>query len=125
MTGRVVSVKMKNTVAVLVTGRATHPLYKKTYVRSKKYLADSNSLEVKLGDIVEMIKVRPISKNKHWKITKVVGRSLKEIAAEQLQEKGAEIISEVMPEPVKEVKKENNTEVQVEPKKRSRTASKK
>lgn len=88
---------MKNTVAVLVTRTARHPLYKKTYIRSKKFLAE-DSLGVKLGDIVELVKVRPISKNKHWKVTKVIGQSLEEVVSQQLQEKGEELISEVMPE---------------------------
>ncbi len=97
MVGRVVSIKMKNTVTVLVTRTAKHPLYKKTYVQSKKYLAN-NSVEVKPGDMVEIIKVRPISKNKHWQVVKVIGRSVEEIVSEQLQKKGAEEIAEVMPE---------------------------
>ncbi len=97
MIGRVVSTKMKHTATVIVTKTAKHPLYKKTYIQSKKYLVD-DELGVSLGDIVDFIKVKPISKNKHWKITKVVGKSIKEIVSEQLQEKGKEIISEVMPE---------------------------
>lgn len=97
MIGRVVSIKMKNTAAVLVTRKATHPMYKKTYVRSKKYLAQDD-LGVKMGDIVELEKVRPISKNKHWRITKKVGRSLEEIVKEQLEGNVAEVISEIMPE---------------------------
>lgn len=97
MVGRVVSTKMKHTATVVVTRTARHPLYKKTYVQSKKYLA-GDLLGVHLGDIVEIVKVRPISKNKHWKVTKVVGQSMREIMSEQLQEKGEEIIAEVMPE---------------------------
>ena len=97
MLGRVVSTKMQHTATVVVTKTAKHPLYKKNYVQSKKYLVD-DELGVSLGDIVDFIKVKPISKNKHWKITKVVGKSIKEIVSEQLQEKGKEIISEVMPE---------------------------
>lgn len=97
MIGRVVSTKTKNTATVLVERQAKHPLYKKTFIRSKKYLAD-DQLTVKMGDIVEIVKVRPISKNKHWKITKVLGRSLTEIAEQHLKEKGEEIIAEVMPE---------------------------
>lgn len=97
MVGRVVSIKMEKTVTVLVTRTAVHSLYKKTYMRSKKYLA-ADDLGVKLGDIVEIEKIRPLSKNKHWKVTKVIGRSMEELVSEHLQEKGEEIISEVMPE---------------------------
>lgn len=97
MIGRVISTKLKNTTTVLVERTAVHPLYKKSFVRSKKYLAD-DEVGVKDGDIVEIIKTRPISKNKHWKIVKVLGRSLAEIAEQQMKEKAEEVIAEVMPE---------------------------
>ncbi len=97
MTGRVISTKLKNTATVLIERIAKHPLYKKTYIRSKKYLVDS-SIDIKDGDIVEFVKCKPISKNKHWKITKVLGRSLAEIAEQKLKEQAEELIAEVMPE---------------------------
>ena len=97
MTGRVVSTKMQKTAVVLIERTAVHPLYKKTFRRSKKYLVD-DPIGVKDGDIVEIIKISPVSKNKHWRITKVVGKNLAEIAEEKLKAAAEEIISEVMPE---------------------------
>jgi len=97
MIGRVVSTKMHKTAAVLVERMAKHPLYKKTFVRSKRYLVD-DSLGVKMGDMVEIVKVRPISKNKHWSITKVVGKNLTEITEEKLKAEAEKIVKEVMPE---------------------------
>lgn len=97
MTGRVISTKLKNTATVLVERMAMHPLYKKTFIRSKKYLVETNQ-DIKEGDIVEFIKCRPISKRKTWKITKVLGRSLTEIAEEKLKQQAEEVISKVMPE---------------------------
>lgn len=97
MTGRIVSIKMNRTVAVVVTNTVTHPLYKKSFTRSKKYLAD-DQLGVKMGDIVELEKIRPISKRKHWKVVKVVGRNIEEIVSEQLKEAAKKQISEIMPE---------------------------
>lgn len=97
MIGRVVSVKTKNTVVVLVEGIKTHPLYKKSFLRSKRYLVD-DPVGVKLGDLVEVNKIKPISKLKHWKIEKVVGRNIEEIVEEELKEKAAEVVAEVMPE---------------------------
>lgn len=97
MIGRVVSTKMKNTAVVLVERMAKHPLYKKTYIQSKRYLVDA-SIDVKDGDVVEIVKVRPISKNKHWKIVKVVGKNLAEITEEKLKAQAEEVIAEVMPE---------------------------
>ena len=101
MNGRVVSIKMNQTAVVIVTRVATHPLYKKSFTRSKKYLVD-DQLGLKLGDIVEVEKIRPISKRKHWRAVKVVGRSIEEMVSEQLQEAASEAIAEVMPEEVEE-----------------------
>lgn len=103
MIGRVVSTKMKNTATVLVERTAMHPLYKKTYVRSKKYLVDTKD-EVALGDIVDFIKCQPISKNKHWRVTKVLGKSFTEIAEEELKKEAEDVISKVMPEEKEESK---------------------
>lgn len=97
MIGRVVSVKMAKTAVVLVESRKTHPLYKKSYKSSKRYLVD-DQLGVKLGDIVDVQKIRPVSKNKHWKVLKVIGRNIEEIVEEELKETAAEAMAEVMPE---------------------------
>lgn len=102
MIGRVVSTKMQKTAVVLIDSRKTHPLYKKSYVWSKKYLAH-DELGVKLGDIVEIVKIRPISKRKHWNVTKVVGSDFVAIATEHLKEGAEEAIAEVLPEePIEE-----------------------
>ena len=97
MIGRVVSAKSKGTVTVLIDRVVTHPLYEKTYKQSKKYLVD-DQVGVKVGDIVDIINCKPVSKNKHWKVTKVVGRDFVEIAQEHMKEKAQEAIAEVMPE---------------------------
>ncbi len=65
MIGRVVSDKTDKTVTILVESRKTHPLYKKTYAWSKKYLVH-DELGAKEGDVVSIIPTRPISKRKRW-----------------------------------------------------------
>lgn len=70
MIGRVVSTKLKNTVTVLVERQSVHPLYKKAFKRSKKYLAH-DPIGVKEGDLVEVVKIVPISKRKHFRVVKV------------------------------------------------------
>ena len=97
MIGRVVSIKLLKTVTVLVERVARHPLYKKTYVQSKKYLVN-DSIGVEIGDIVDFVSCKPISKNKHWKITKVLGKNVAKIAEADLKKKAEEVISQVMPE---------------------------
>jgi small subunit ribosomal protein S17 len=69
--GTVVSDKMTNTVVVEVRKMWTHPLYKKTISRTKKYLAH-DELGAKIGDGVEFVEVKPISKRKRFKVTKII-----------------------------------------------------
>jgi small subunit ribosomal protein S17 len=111
MIGRVVSVKTKNTATVLVTSRKTHPLYKKSYVYSKRYLVD-DQLGVTLGQIVEIVPCRPISKMKTWTVTKVVGRDMEAIIKEELKEAAKEAIEEVMPVQVEQEAVDNNEAVE-------------
>ncbi|MBI2196286.1 mitochondrial small ribosomal subunit protein uS17m [Candidatus Daviesbacteria bacterium] len=106
MIGRVVSTKMNNTATVLVEREARNPLYKKTYVQTKKYLVDT-IVTVKDGDMVEIVKVRPVSKNKHWKVVKVVGKDLEAITEEKLKAAAEQTIAEVMPEEKEESRVEN------------------
>lgn len=101
MIGRVVSLKMKNTAVVLVERIAMNFLYKKTFTRSKRYLVD-DLIGVKMGDLVEIINVKPVSKNKHWRIIKVVGKNLEEITEAALKKQAEEVIAEIMPEKEKE-----------------------
>ncbi len=98
MIGRVVSIKSAKSATVIVERKATHPLYKKTYKQSKKYFVD-DSIGVKLGEIVDFINCKPVSKNKHWRITKVLGKNLTEIVKEELKKEAEHLISEVMPQP--------------------------
>lgn len=102
MIGRVVSNKMEKSAVVLLEFSVKHPLYQKAFKRSKKYLVD-DSIGVKVGDIVEFIKIRPISKNKHWKITKVLGQNFAEIAQVQLKAQAEKQIEEVMPDEKEEI----------------------
>ncbi|GHF64263.1 small subunit ribosomal protein S17 [Deinococcus metalli] len=73
-TGVVVSDKADKTVSVKVERRFAHPLYGKVVTRSHKYAAHDEKNEYKVGDRVEIIAVRPISKTKTWKVTKLIER---------------------------------------------------
>ncbi|ADY25573.1 30S ribosomal protein S17 [Deinococcus proteolyticus MRP] len=72
--GTVVSDKADKTVSVKVERRFAHPLYGKVVTRSKKYAAHDEQNEYRIGDRVEIIAVRPISKNKTWKVTRLIER---------------------------------------------------
>lgn len=66
--GVVVSDKMDKTIVVSVSRFIKHPLYGKFYKVSKKYKAHDAENKYKTGDKVEMIEVRPISKDKRFKV---------------------------------------------------------
>jgi len=66
--GVVVSDKMQKTVVVSVSRLIKHPLYGKFYKVSKKYKAHDENNEHKIGDTVEIIETRPISKDKKFKV---------------------------------------------------------
>jgi small subunit ribosomal protein S17 len=64
--GVVTSSKQNKTVTVEVERRFTHPLFKKTVRRTKKYHAHDENNECKVGDRVWIEETRPISKTKTW-----------------------------------------------------------
>lgn len=97
MIGRITSNKQIKTATVLVERTKTDRLYHKSYTRGKKYSVD-DQIGVKIGDLVEIVKVAPVSKTKHWRIVKVVGRNIEEVVSEQLQQAAEELVAEVMPE---------------------------
>ncbi|KAB2912993.1 MAG: 30S ribosomal protein S17 [Hyphomicrobiaceae bacterium] len=68
--GVVVSDKNAKTVVVEVERRYTHPLFKKTVRRSKKFHAHDEDDTFKVGDIVRIQESAPISKNKRWVVLK-------------------------------------------------------
>lgn len=70
--GTVVSDKCDKTVLVKVDQIKTNEIYKKKYKTNKKYLVHDESNQYKIGDIVEFTSCKPISKNKHWIVTKIV-----------------------------------------------------
>ncbi len=69
--GQVVSDKMDQTVVVLVRRKVSHPFYGKVIVKRKRLYAD-NKIGSKLGQLVEIKEVRPISKTKRFKVVKII-----------------------------------------------------
>ncbi len=69
--GNVIRDSKENTSSVLVERLWEHPVYKKRIKRSTKYLVHTE-LDVKKGDVVKIAESKPISKNKRWKIVKII-----------------------------------------------------
>ncbi|UCE72611.1 MAG: 30S ribosomal protein S17 [Nitrospiraceae bacterium] len=73
-TGEVISDKMQKTVVVAVTNLTQHPLYKKTIKKVAKFKAHDEENTCKMGDTVSIIESRPLSKDKRWRVLKVIER---------------------------------------------------
>lgn len=70
--GTVVGDKMAKTISVLVVRAQMHPKYKKQYKISKKYKVHDPKKEAKVGDQVIFEECRPISRDKKWRLIKIV-----------------------------------------------------
>ncbi|MCK5433501.1 MAG: 30S ribosomal protein S17 [Gammaproteobacteria bacterium] len=75
VTGEVVSNKMDKTISVQVSRKVKHPLYEKYIKRSTKFMAHDENNECNEGDVVVIEASRPLSKNKSWKLQKVVSKT--------------------------------------------------
>lgn len=71
-TGIVTSDVQDKTIVVTVTRRETHPIYGKQYTVSRKFAAHDEKNEAHVGDKVEISETRPVSKNKSFKLERVV-----------------------------------------------------
>ena len=73
--GIVVSNKMQKSIVVKIENRYPHPIYSKTLIKTKKYLAHDEHEECNIGDEVLLEECRPLSKKKCWKLVKVLSKS--------------------------------------------------
>lgn len=73
--GRVVSDAAEKTVTVTVERRFAHPLYEKVVTTSKKYLAHDEANSASVGDLVEIVSCRPVSKRKRFAVARVVEKA--------------------------------------------------
>lgn len=76
LTGRVMSDKCDKTIVVVVDRVEKHPLYKKYIRRRKKYMAHDASNECKVGDKVQIIESRPLSRRKRWQLVQVLEKAV-------------------------------------------------
>ncbi|MDR1894065.1 MAG: 30S ribosomal protein S17 [Spirochaetales bacterium] len=75
LVGQVVSDKMQKTIVVAITQRKLHRLYKKYVIHTKKVKAHDENDEARLGDTVQVTESRPYSKEKCWRLTKIIERA--------------------------------------------------
>ncbi|MFV0441443.1 MAG: 30S ribosomal protein S17 [Lachnospirales bacterium] len=73
--GRVVSDKMDKTIVVAVQNSVKHPLYKKVVKRTYKLKAHDENNECGIGDRVEVMETRPLSKDKRWRLVSILEKA--------------------------------------------------
>ena len=73
--GRVVSDKMQKTIVVAIEDNVKHPLYKKVIKRTVKFKAHDENNECRIGDKVEIMETRPLSKDKNWRLVKIIEKA--------------------------------------------------
>lgn len=74
-TGVVSSDKMDKTVVVTINNLVRHPMYGRILKRSKKLKAHDEANDAHTGDTVEIMETRPLSKDKCWRVVRVVERA--------------------------------------------------
>ena len=72
--GKVVSDIQDKTIVVEILNRTTHRRYKKVVKSRVRYAAHDEKNEAKIGDMVRIVETRPLSKNKHWRLTEIISR---------------------------------------------------
>jgi small subunit ribosomal protein S17 len=82
-TGIVVSDRMAKTIVVRVDRKVLHPVYKKFMRRSSKLVAHDEQRQAKIGDTVELVFTRPLSRTKRWRLERVITAVAAKAAAEE------------------------------------------
>ncbi len=73
--GKVVSDKMQKTIVVAIEELIQHKLYKKAVKRTVKFKAHDENNEAHIGDRVSIMETRPLSKEKRWRLVKIVEKA--------------------------------------------------
>ena len=73
-TGVVFSNKMDKSITVAVKWKEKHPIYGKFVNKTKKYHAHDEKNECNVGDTVKIMKTRPLSKTKRWRLVQIIER---------------------------------------------------
>ena len=74
-TGRVISDKMNKTVVIAIEDHVKHPVYGKIVKRTKKIHAHDENNQCGIGDFVEVMETRPLSKTKRWRLVRIIEKA--------------------------------------------------
>jgi len=75
LTGTVASASGDKTIVISVVTRKTHPIYKKQYASTKRFMAHDEQNECKVGDKVSIMETKPISAKKRFKLNRVIEKA--------------------------------------------------
>ncbi len=92
--GRVTSDKMDKTVVVTVEELVRHPLYGKVIRRRRKFMAHNEGNRARMGDLVQIVESRPLSRRKRWIVEAILERAQKPVEPVPGQLPGEEILTE-------------------------------
>ena len=73
--GVVISNKMEKSIVVSEVKKVKHPMYGKFVLKTKKYVVHDEKNESKNGDVVKIMETKPLSKNKCWRLVKIIERA--------------------------------------------------
>jgi small subunit ribosomal protein S17 len=73
--GKVVSDKMDKTIVVGIETLVRHPLYGKSIKRTTKLKAHDENNECRIGDKVKIMETRPLSRDKRWRLVKIIEKA--------------------------------------------------
>ncbi|MCL1823137.1 MAG: 30S ribosomal protein S17 [Oscillospiraceae bacterium] len=73
--GIVISDKMDKSIVIAIKDNVRHPLYKKIIKKTIKFKVHDEKNECGVGDKVEVMETRPISKDKHWRLVKILEKA--------------------------------------------------
>jgi len=74
-TGLVVSNKMDRSIVVEIVTKKKHPIYGKFVKQTNKFMAHDENNDCNIGDTVNIMEVRPLSKNKRWRLVEIIERA--------------------------------------------------
>ena len=73
--GLVVSNKMDRSIVVEIERKKKHPIYGKFVKQTNKFMAHDEENSCNIGDTVRIMEVRPLSKNKRWRLVEIIERA--------------------------------------------------
>jgi len=123
--GTVSSNAADKTIVVTVNSSKTHPLYRKQYTVSKKFMAHDETNEAQVGDRVRIIETKPLSKRKHFLLKQIIEKAPVQHVETEVPAEVAEVIekvSETKPEAREEVPASVSAKATTDKKESSSTA---